>query len=561
MCHALRYGQPVLLEGVGEELDSLLDPVLARNVFKQAGVPSIKMGDTVLEYSYHFKLFLTTQLRNPHFLPDLHSKLSILNFSITTAGLEDQLLSAVVEHERPDLQVQKRRIMQEMASNRQQQRDVEDRILHVLSSNEGNILDDEVAISALDESKALANRLAKEATTARETEAQIDETRDQYRGVATKCAVLYFCISDLEYIDPMYQYSMSWFMHLFDRSVNASEASDDIATRIDNVVEHFRYYLFTNVCRSLFEKDKLLFSFMLTIKVLQHEGKVDPAEWFFFMTGGTAIGECAPNPAEGKGWLDTKQWHLLCRLAKLPAFTGIEEHLRNNQTSWQLFCETSGRWSGNEGLPSPWNASLSPLQQMLVLRCILPGKVVSTVQEFIRLQLGEQFLHPPQVTLEACFEDSTCTRPLIFILSAGSDPLSRLVEFTDAARQRVDTISLGQGQGPAAEALIRKCRKAGTWVLLQNCHLAKSWMPTLARIVEALSAETSRPEFRMWLTSYPSKDFPVSVLQNGVKMTHEAPTVRRISAIVCPYHNPSPTVCSLPRDCEQTCCGRTKRTH
>ena len=87
MCHALRYGQPVLLEGVGEELDSLLDPVLARNVFKQAGVPSIKMGDTVLEYSYHFKLFLTTQLRNPHFLPDLHSKLSILNFSITTAGL------------------------------------------------------------------------------------------------------------------------------------------------------------------------------------------------------------------------------------------------------------------------------------------------------------------------------------------------------------------------------------------------------------------------------------------------------------------------------------------
>lgn len=64
----------MLLEDVGEELDSLLDPILARNVFKQAGVPSIKMGDTILEYSYHFKLYITTRLRNPHFLPDVHSK-------------------------------------------------------------------------------------------------------------------------------------------------------------------------------------------------------------------------------------------------------------------------------------------------------------------------------------------------------------------------------------------------------------------------------------------------------------------------------------------------------
>ena len=134
--------------------------------------------------------------------PRVMYQLSVLNFSITSAGLEDQLLSAVVEHERPDLQEQKRRIMTEMAENKKAQREVQDKILFVLSSNEGNILDDEVAISALDESKAVANRLAQEAKIALETEELIDATREQYRDVASSVAVLYVAIPSPCHLPP-----------------------------------------------------------------------------------------------------------------------------------------------------------------------------------------------------------------------------------------------------------------------------------------------------------------------------------------------------------------------
>ena len=89
----------------------------------------------------------------------------------------------------------------------------------------------------------------------------------------------------------------------------------------------------------------------------------------------------------------------------------------------------------------------------------------------------------------------------------------------------MNVISLGQGQGPKAEALIKASKKNGEWVMLQNCHLAKSWMPSLENIVINFGAEEYEihPQFRLYLTSMPADYFPVSVLQNGVKLTTEPP--------------------------------------
>ncbi len=139
--------------------------------------------------------------------------------------------------------------------------------------------------------------------------------------------------------------------------------------------------------------------------------------------------------------------------------------------------------------------------------------------------MGTKFVEPPPFHLPSCYDDSSSTTPLIFVLSKGSDPTKSFLQFAKEKKfdKKLDSLSLGQGQGGKAEVMISNGSMRGSWVFLQNCHLYISWMPELERLAEELSPETTHKDFRLWLTSMPSAKFPVSVLQNGVKMINEPP--------------------------------------
>lgn len=112
-----------------------------------------------------------------------------------------------------------------------QLQEIEDKILEVLSSSEGNILEDETAIKILSSSKALANEISEKQAVAEETERKIDAARMGYRPIAVHSSILFFSIADLANIEPMYQYSLTWFINLFIMSIDNSEKADILQER------------------------------------------------------------------------------------------------------------------------------------------------------------------------------------------------------------------------------------------------------------------------------------------------------------------------------------------
>jgi dynein heavy chain len=266
--NALQFGKPVLLENVGESLDASLEPLLLKQTFKQGGALCIKLGDATVEYNKEFSFYITTKMRNPHYAPELCTKVSLLNMMITPDGLEDQLLGVIVGKERPDLAEEKNQLIIAGAANKKQLKEIEDQILKVLSSSEGNILEDEGAVKILSASKVLSDEISEKQKVADETEAAIDETRAGYRPLAKHSSIMFFCVVDLANIGDMYQYSLQWFTDLFIRGIDDAELSVDVPTRLKNITSHFTFFLYVNVCRSLFEKDKLLYAFLIATKIL-----------------------------------------------------------------------------------------------------------------------------------------------------------------------------------------------------------------------------------------------------------------------------------------------------
>jgi len=522
--NAIRFGKWVLIENILEELDPALEPLLLQQVVNIKGVPHVKLGEHHIPYNDQFHLYMTTKLPNPHYAPELQVKVTLLNFTITPEGLEDQMLGTVVAKESPELEQKKNALVLQNARMKKELQDKEDQILRMLGEAKGDILEDEELVRMLADTKKTSLEINERVAEAEVIEQHIDTSRQVYWPVAQRASILYFCIADLAAIDPMYQYSLQWFVNLFIGAIGHAPPSPDPQQRLTNLNEYFTKSLYENVCRSLFESHKMLFSFLLTIKILQGAQRIDNREWRFLVAG-AAPAQRLSNPAPQ--WLTEEMWTQLCALSELPAFSGLSAALTEpNSSAMQAVKRMFDSSDPHlEPMPDPWQQSPNDFHHMLLLKCVRPDKMSLSIQSFVAKHLGPEFNESPQFNLARSFKDSSPITPLIFILSRGADPASNLMAFAHEMgfRDKFFSISLGQGQGEIAQQHIENAMKKGGWVLLQNCHLAVSWLPTLERICDEIKSDEVHADFRLWLTSMPIKSFPVSILQNGVKMTNEPP--------------------------------------
>lgn len=524
---AIANGEPVLIENIGETLDPLLEPLLQKAVFKAGNIVMIRLGDSTVEYHKDFQFFLTTKLPNPHYSPEICVQVTLLNFMVTPDGLQDQMLGVLVAKEEPEVEKKRQNLVIESAQSKAQLKEIEDKILYMLSVSTGNILDDDELITTLANSKVTSQRIEERVKEQEKTSALVQTTRETYVPVAVSSSALFFVIADLNICGPTYQYSLEWFINVFLLAIKTAEKPErNLERRLQALQDQFTKLLYEKVCDSLFEKDKLMYSLLLTMKAMEVDHELDFEEKGLFLVGGITGAAVKPRP-EGPeaAWLTDVSWSRVSEaddLNKGP-WVGFADSFKKNLDGWKKVFDS------DDPMGEPWPAGIkeqmTPLEKAIVILAVRADNTVKGVQEIIGAKLGPSFLEPPPSNLEKVYNDSHSCMPLIFVLSSGADPMAELIRLAQKLdmNERKVAVSLGQGQGPKAEAAVAEGKDGGMWVILQNCHLSVSWMPKLEATVEELDPDKIDPQFRLWLTTMPSKDFPVSVLQNGMKMTVEPP--------------------------------------
>lgn len=518
----------------------------------QGGRLLIRLGDSDVDYDKNFRFYMTSKLANPHYMPEIFIKVTIINFTVTRLGLEDQLLADVVRLERPDLEEQRNKLIMKINSDKQKLKDIEDKILKMLFHSEGNILDDEELIETLNDSKVISKEINARLKEAVKTEEMISRARAKYLPVATRGSVIYFVTADLAEIDPMYQYSLKYFTSLFVKVIETSEKASDLEKRLQILLEGITLTMYNNIGRGLFERHKVIFSFMLCVEIMKQADVITMQEWNFFIRGLPPLEKDRAKKPGQCSFLEEATWNLMVDVEEaMPVFSGITNdikltpvHVSIGSYTLKLNPDKFAGYVPIDKVPYPpadlseeevppgapkghWNKRLNSFQRLILVKYFRSEALVECLNTFVVENLGKEFVENPPQHLGALYQDMVKEAPLIFVLSSGSDPMAAFLRFAKERdyEERVHSISLGQGQGPVAEKLIFAAVKTGDWVFLQNCHLAKSWMLAMEEIIKDFSSPDAEihEDFRLYLSSMPAPFFPVSVLQNGIKVTSEPP--------------------------------------
>ncbi|XP_063046887.1 dynein axonemal heavy chain 11 [Engraulis encrasicolus] len=520
---AVVMGDPVLIENLEETVDPVLDPLLGRHTIKKGRC--IKVGDKECVFHPAFRLILHTKLANPHYKPEIQAQTTLINFTVTRDGLEDQLLAQVVNIERPDLEQLKSELTKQQNLFKIELKQLEDELLTRLSAAESNFLGDTLLVEKLETTKHTAAEIEMKVLEARVNEVKINEAREHYRAVAARASLLYFIMNDLNKIHPMYQFSLKAFNMVFYKAVEVAEVCEDVKSRVSTLIDCITYSTFTYISRGLFQRDKLTFSAQLAFQLLLMSKEIDVRELDFLLRFN--VDHSYASPVD---FLSNTAWSAIKTMSFTEEFRSLDRDIEGSPKRWRKVVESA--CPEQERLPQEWKTK-SSLQRLIMMRALRPDRMTYAVRGFVEEKLGVKYTEGRKTEFAKSFRESGPSSPVFFILSPGVDPLKDVESLGKKLGFTIDlgklhNVSLGQGQEAVAEAAMKTASKEGHWVILQNIHLVAKWLGSLEKLLESCS-EGSHPDYRVFMSAEPAPTaaehiIPQAILENAIKITNEPPT-------------------------------------
>lgn len=361
---AVSLGYPIIIEDIQEELDPVLDNVLEKNYIKSGTTYKVKVGDKEVDVSDAFRIYITTKLANPLYTPEVFARTSIIDFTVTMKGLEDQLLGRVILTEKKELESERTNLIREATANRRKMAELEENLLFKLTTVEGSLLDDPTVIDVLNVTRYTASDIREKLTIAKETEIKINAAREEFRPVATRGSVLYFLVVSMSMVNSMYQTSLVQFLERFDTSMLRSEKSSVTSKRIINIIDFLTYEIYKYKSRGLYERHKYMFVLLMCLKIDLDRETITHEEFQNFIKGGAALdlNACPQKPAK---WITDLTWLNLVALSNLRSFQYIVQQVTANDRLWKSWFDKNS--PEDAVIPDGYN-NLDSFRKLLLIR-------------------------------------------------------------------------------------------------------------------------------------------------------------------------------------------------
>jgi dynein heavy chain len=250
---AISNGETLIVENIGEKIDPILDPILRNEVIHSGGYKYMTVGSTLVGWNKDFKIYLISNLSNPHYTPDLLTKVILLDFTITAEGLKEQMQSLVCKIEEPKDEDEKNKITIDNNENKAKLKEYENQILSLLNnSSSDSFVESDVLIISLTESKSISEDIETRIAQSRLTEEKINTNRANYEPVAKLASMVFLIIKEITKWDPMYQFSLKWFEDLFRASIKNAEKPNlkNVGIRVENIKKSLLKATYHEMCRS-----------------------------------------------------------------------------------------------------------------------------------------------------------------------------------------------------------------------------------------------------------------------------------------------------------------------
>jgi dynein heavy chain 1, cytosolic len=507
---SLRFGNPILIQDA-EYLDPVLNHILNKEYQRTGGRVLIQLGKQEIDFSPSFKLYLSTRDPSATFAPDICSRTTFVNFSVTQSSLQTQSLNDVLKSERPDVDERRSNLIKLQGEFKIHLRQLEKRLLQALNESRGNILDDDNVIETLETLKTEAAEISAKMSNTEGVMSEVDEITRQYAIIARSCSAVFAILEQLHFLNHFYQFSLQYFIDIFQSVLHgnknlANETNHNV--RRDIIVRDLFVTTFKRTSLGLLQKDRITLG-MLLAQATHHD------------MDRSLIDTLLDNRVQGRD-LSTDLEARDEAFVEAKKLRPLKETLDGVPADeWDRFFKEE---IAENAVPKIWDEKTGPIDQallsLLLVKMFRMDRFVPAAERFVAQVFGSDIFEIVEDLKETVTQVSA-TLPISMVSSPGFDASYKVENLVERMGVSCTNIAMGSNEGLAsADKAISNAAQTGSWVLVKNVHLAPTWLQSLEKRMDALNPHK---DFRLFLSMESSPKIPVNLLRASRVLMYEQP--------------------------------------